>query len=406
MKAKISKNRAGVQYISACMTITNIVGEDIDWTGLSSVRIKIQLGSADELELDLPAQDMGGNWRPDMPAWQVGGTLKIALGYDNTVDEIQTFEIVSTTNDYGGMGDLPTMKIRAVSPLVRAVRNRNPRTFADLDDRSILDSLCSEYGWTHNINIDPSKAAYTSRLSKKGRVKEAGKSDLELLKTIANEAELGAPRLTADGELVMPEPTCDDPIMFVRGTPFYATSQESFQILGFSPSREGGSDTLRLSIVGWDPERKQFIEKVFEADEFGGDPEVVFDGPLSIAPIAGESSTRGLTLQVVSSRGWSKDERRDVLASGRFLNETDAASLARRWFSLREQLSRWATIEVEGHPGIVPYEAVQVDGDMAIMDSGLWLPTVVEHNLGDSGWTTRITAIRVVTESVVSATTE
>ncbi len=401
MDVQISRKRAGVQYIAACMTMTNVAGEDIDWSGLSSVRIRIQLGAADELELELPAQDQEDNWRPDMPIWQVGGTLIIALGYDNVVQEVQSFEIVSTTNTYGGSGDLPSMKIRAVSGLARAARNRNPRTFADLDDKAILDKICEEYGWTHNIAIDLSKAAYTSMLSKKGRVKEAGKSDLELLRVIASEAELGGPRLSSSGELIMPEPSCDDPILFVRGTTF--NMEDSFQILDFSPSREGGADTLRLSIVGWDPDSKQFIEKVFEADEFGGDPEVVYEGPLSKAPIANESSTRGLTLQIISSRGWSKDEKRDVLASGRFLNESDATSLAKRWFDLREKLSRWATISVEGHPGIEPYSAIQVDGNMAIMDTGLWLPTVVEHDVGDSGWTTRITAIRVVTDSIVSA---
>jgi phage protein D len=76
--------------------------------------------------------------------------------------------------------------------------------------------------------------------------------------------------------------------------------------------------------------------------------------------------------------------------------------LAKRWFDLREKLGRWATIEVEGHPDLVPYNAVVVDGDMAKMDKGYWLPTVVEHNFSESGWTTRLTCIRVVEDSTIT----
>lgn len=374
------------------------------------MRIRLQLGSADECEITLEAQDVLGNWRPDMGVWQIGGVLKVSAGYDGSAVYIQKFEIISTTNAYGSHDSSPTMTIRAVSDLARAARNRNPRTFADKDDAVVLDALCTEYGWVNGVSVDAitdRTLDLKSKFTKKGRIKAQGTTDLELLKTLAADAQLGGPRVDKNGVLIMPEPSADAPVVFIRGASasgdvLDALLADYYALLSFSPSREGGADNIQLSIVAWDPEQKAFIEKVFEADEFGGDPKVIYSGPLATAPISGESSTRGLTLQVIVARGWNKDERRDVLATGRYINETDASALAKRWFDLREKLGRWATIEVEGHPDLVPYSAIIVDGDMAMMDKGYWLPTVVEHNFGEDGWTTRLTCIRVVEDSTIT----
>lgn len=410
METKVIPVRRGSNTLTApIVKITTNDDEDIDWSGLESMRIRLQLSAADELEMSMMAQTMDGEWRPDMPLWQIGSILKISSGYDGATELIQRFEIVSTTNSYGGGDSPPSMTVRGVSDLARAARNRNPRVYDGKLDSDIVSELCTEYGW---INwVPPGKLADStldlkSKFTKGGRVKAQGTTDLEILKLIAADAQLGGPRLDRDGALTMPEPTANNPITFVRGNVSGdvadALFNDSYALLSFSPSREGGSDNIQLSIVGWDPESKQFVEKVFEADEFGGDPRVVFSGALSKVPISGESSTRGLTLQVVSARGWNPGERRDVLASGRYLNETDAVALAARWFNLREKLGRWATIEVDGHPGLLPYHAVIIDGDMAKMDKGYWLPTVVEHNWGSDGWSSRLTCIRVVEDSSVS----
>lgn len=400
----------GTDLVAPTVEITTIGGDSIDWSGLESMRLRLQLGCADECEITCEAQDVDGNWRPDMPIWQIGGTLKVSAGYDGAVVHVQNFDIVSTTNNYGSIGSSPTMTVRAVSELARAARNRNPRTFADKDDSKVLDAVCSEYGWTNGVS--PEDVAdltldLKSKFTKTGRIKARGTTDLELLKTLAADAQLGGPRIDRYGHLVMPKPSADSPIVFIRGSGasgdvIDAVLEDYFALLSFSPSREGGADNVQLAIVAWDPEQKTFVEKVFEADEYGGDPKVIFSGPLATASISGESSTRGLTLQVIVARGWNKDERRDVLATGRYINETDASALAKRWFDLREKLGRWATIEVEGHPDLEPYRAIIVDGDMAKMDKGYWLPTVVEHNFSDDGWISRLTCIRVVEDSAVT----
>lgn len=401
--------RGSASFIAPYIEITTKAGEEVDWRGLQSMRVRLQLGAADELEITITAQNMDGEWRPDMPLWQIGGTLKVISGYDGAGEHIQTFEIISTTNSYGSGEDVPMMTIRAVSELARAARNRNSRIYSNSHDFEIVTRLSSEYGWANGVPVDDlidQDLDLKSIFSKSGRTKAQGTSDLELLKQIASNYKLGGPRVDETGALIMPKPSADDPIVFIRGTVSGdiadALFEDSYALLSFSPSREGGSDNIQLSIVGWNPETKTFVEKVFQADEFGGDPKVVYTGTLATASIASESSTRGLTLQVIAARGWSVNERRDVLATGRYVNETDATALANRWFNLRERLGRWATIEVEGHPGLKPYRAIVVDGDMAVMDKGYWLPTVVEHNWGDSGWTTRLTCIRVVEDSTIS----
>lgn len=405
----IPVRRGNASFIAPYIEITTKAGEEVDFRGFQSMRARLQLGAADELEVTITAQDMDGSWRPDMPMWQVGGTLKVVSGYDGAGEHIQTFEIVSTTNTYGSGEDVPTMTVRAVSELARAARNRNPRTYADKLDYDVISDLCKEYGWINGVSteaVSDNTLDLKSKFTKKGRVKGQGTTDLEMLKLIASDAELGGPRVDETGALIMPEPSAEDAIVFLRGTVsgdvLDALLEDSYALLSFSPSREGGADNIQLSIVAWDPEAKAFVEKVFQADEFGGDPKVIYTGTLATAPIRGESSTRGLTLQVIVARGWNADERRDVLATGRYINETDAAALASRWFNLRERLGRWATIEVEGHPGLKPYKAIIVDGDMAMMDKGYWLPTVIEHNWGDNGWTTRLTCIRVVEDSSIS----
>ena len=405
-----SSIKNGTESVAPIIEITTLGDDVVDWSGIDSMRVRLQLGCADECEMTLEAQDIDGNWRPDMPIWQIGGTLKVSAGYDGTTTHLQNFEIVSTTNTYGSHGGSPTMTVRAVSDLARAARNRNPRTFADKDDSVVLYAMCTEYGWSNGVAADAiadKTLDLKSKFTKTGRVKAQGTTDLELLKTLAADAQLGGPRIDRNGALTMPKPSADAPVVFIRGAGASgdvadALFADHYALLSFSPSREGGADNIQLAIVAWDPEQKTFIEKVFEADEFGGDPKVIYSGPLSSAPISGESSTRGLTLQVITARGWNKDERRDVLATGRYINETDASALAKRWFDLREKLGRWATIEVEGHPDLVPYNAVVVDGDMAKMDKGYWLPTVVEHNFSESGWTTRLTCIRVVEDSTIT----
>lgn len=400
----------GTTSVAPSIEIVNAVDEAIDWDGFVSMKIRLQLGSADELELELQAENAEGVFRPDMPAWQVGGQLKISAGYDGIVDHIQTFEIVSTTNKYGGYGESPTMTVRGVSELARAARNRNPRVFNDKDDGAVLAALCAEYGWTNGVPAEATKDEtldLKSKFTKRGRVKAKDTTDLDLLRTMATDLGLGAPRIDKDNTLVMPAASAENPIVFLRGPEasgdvFDALLADHYALLSFSPSREGGADNIQLAIVAWDPEQNKFIEKVFEAGEYGEDPKVIYSGALASTALKSDSSTRGLTLQIIQSRGWNKDERRDILASRQYVNETDAEALAKRWFDLREKLGRWAKIEVEGHPGLLPYEAIIVDGRMANMDKGYWLPTVVEHSFTDAGWSSTATCVRVVDASTIS----
>lgn len=409
------------------------MGDELDTAGLSSASIRIGLGSADELTLEMPSQDGAYAWRPDMPVWQVGAAVSVFIGYDGDPAYLQTFELVSTTNSYGESGT-PSMTVRGVSELARCARNRGPRVFSGKRDSEIVDAVCQEYGWTNGVDG-------TLLINRQHRLKESGVSDLDLLRQIAKEARLGAPRVLSDRKLVMPIPVAEFPPVFTRGD----SAVGDAPLLSFSPNREGGHVNTQLVITAWDPVGKQFVESVFEADEFSNDPKLVYSGPAAYAPISSESSTRGLILQVIESRGHqfgtvesatsagvasrasgrtggekvkevdpgkkkpkskrvkpTSDERVDVLASGVYLDETDAAALARRWFELRERLSRWATADVPGHVDLQPYQAVRVDGALANMDRGLWLPTVIEHSVGSDGWRSKLTMIRIVEEGVVT----
>lgn len=389
--------------VAPIMSIISGTGEPLEWSGLQSAKMRLQLGAADELDIELPAQDVTGAWRLDMPAWQVGSKLTIGLGYDGKASPIQSFEIVSISTRYGAVSELPMVVIRGVSELVRAARNKAPRTFPGSNDYSVVQQLCDSYGWRNGVApvladlVDYSSSSLFKRL---GRTKEGGDTDLKLLKEIAAEAGLGGPRLEYGGSLVMPEPDASNAPTFVRGIAHGV--RDPRHLLSFTPSREGG-DSIQLSIIGWDPEGNRFVEYLFEASEYGGDPRIVYQGPPAVSPIAGESTTRGLTLQVVKFSGTPKKERRDVIASKRYLNETDAIALADRYFDFREKLGRWSDAEVEGDATLAPYKAIIIDGEMANMDRGYWLPLTVEHNMGSDGWQTNLRMIRVVEAPSVSS---
>ncbi len=388
----------GTEEVHAQVSIKTEGATDVDWTGLTSLKLRLNLGSADELHLNLPArQDDDGEWRPDMPVWQVGGTLVIGMGYDNDVQVIQKFEIVSTSTNYPEKG-AAMMTVRGVSDLARAARNKEPRTFDSGSDSSILAELCAEYGWSNGIEeelADPAR-----------RLKEAGTSDLEFLKLIATEARLGAPRLNFDGgggTLMMPTPEATNAMTFTRGSP--TDSPNWRRLHQFKPNREGGMTNTKVSVTSFDPGLGEFVEKVFELDAFGGDPTLVYEGPVATQGIQSESTTGGMTLSVVEQRGYGKKERHDVLASGRYKDEASAEDLARRWFELREKLSRYCTAKVDGHYDLWPYQAVILEGNMAAVDKGYWLPLMVEHQLSTGGWLTSLKSIRIVEEPVMTPAT-
>ena len=377
--------------VAPFLRLANRSDEEIDWSGLTKLDMRLQLGSADELTITIMAKDNDGAWRPDMGIWQVGATLAVFLGYNGDYDTMQSFTIVSHTVSYPEESS-ETMTVRAVSDLARALHNKDARVFDEKDDGAALDAVCSDYGW---INlVDPELL-----LSNRKRVKKKGKSDLDFLRGIALDAALGPPTVDALGNLMMPEAVLGDKV-YARGQ---AETSGAERLHNFRPSREGGADAIQLKITSWDPTQEKFISVVYQIDEFSGDPTVVFEGEAAKSAIPKESTTTGLTLQVISVRGHGETQKRDVIATGRFMDENDAEDLARRWFELKEKLSRWAVITVDGDPSLWPYVAVQVEGEMAEMDKGVWLPTVVEHTLDQGGWMARLTCIRVVSETTVSA---
>lgn len=372
-------------------------GEELDWTGADKISFRWNLGAADEFQMDFPAKTQDNQWRPDMPVWKNGAQFSLWVGWDGSFDPLQKFEIVSTTNSYPESNG-ETAVVRAVSQLARAARNKTSRTFKTETDGQILDALCAEYGWTNGV--DPRRLVY---LFKNGRTKKAGTSDLELLRLIANQSRIGGPRVDFFGTLLMPEPDVGK-LEFWRGT--MEETADARRLHSFEPNRESGHNSTRVTVRSWDPVQSKFVETIFEANEFQGDPVIVYSGPAKTQPDGSESSTTGMVLSVIKETGTKKKERHDVLASSKYGDETDAKELASRWFELREKLSRWGTATVDGHKDLQPYSAIKLAGDMAEIDKGLWLPTYIDHTIDSNGWLASARCIRIVTDPVMQATTE
>lgn len=386
-----------VNEIAARVELSTESSEPIDIAGFTNIKCRLQLGAADEFTISLPAQDIEGVWRADMPIWQVGGTIRFSVGYDGRVEPVQHFEIVSTTVNYpeGATGEM--MTVRAVSDLVRAARNRKARSFgANSTYLDIITEICNDYGW---INDVPSNDRTSTTLSRGDDLlaKKAGDTDLTYLKNVSKRVRLGAPTLTNDLRLRMPEPDVG-PLTFTRGV---SSDENSRRLLSLNMNRDGGQST-RVVILTHDPtapENERFIEKVFEASEFGGDPDIVYEGPKSTQALDVETSNYNLALAVVEHRGYGKDERVDVISTSQFKTDLSAEELATIWFQFREQFGRWATATVEGNIGLSPYVSVKFDGNLASVDkSADWLPMWVEHDISAGGWVSRMRVVRVVEE--------
>lgn len=376
-------------------------GTPIDFSGMDSLKMDIQLGAADTLEIKLPAQDSTGAWRSDMPMWQAGGTVKVEAGYNGKFKLIQKFELISTTNDYQEEGG-ESATVRGVSDLVRLARSKKARSFdyapqgyGDVRagaDTHIISTICKEFGWLNGVShtplADPPK-----------RVKENGKSDLDFLKLIAKEALIGGPRLRNDGVLIMPDPVVGK-LKYARGISMKGGTgwRRLHQI---QANRETGGVSTRVAVVSWDPKLNEYVEIEYEADEFGGDPRVTYEGKLASEGLAKPISNQGLALSVIEHRGQSKKDRVDVLSTGQFSNEHSATELVRRYFLNREKFGRWADITVDGNTDLLPYESIEVDGNLALADRGVWLPMKVSHTFNSSGWMCALRCIRVVDEAVV-----
>jgi hypothetical protein len=367
--------------------------KELDITGVDKVECRLQINAADELEVVLPALFLDGTWRPDMPVWITGATISVEGGYNGTFDLVQKFEVVSTTVDYSDDGN-ETMTVRGVSDLARAARNKDHRTY-DGDDASVISDICALYGWTNGVTapLGPSVR----------RMKENGKSDLEMLRRIAREAVIGGPRLTSDNVLIMPEPEVGE-LKYARGVS--AKFPDARRIHSIQVNRESGSFNTRVIIIAWNPFLEEFIEIDYQADEFGGDPKVVYAGKVATKELTKEATTQGLVLAVADAKGTvgEKSDRIEIISSGVFHDEVSADSLARRWFLLREKLSRWSNITVDGNIGLLPYVSFEIDGALAAMDRGTWLPVVVKHVFDKDGWRSECRSIRVVDDAVVKPT--
>lgn len=374
--------------IHAQYRIVSADGEIMDTSGLSSIKARLNLAAGDELTLAMPAQDIDGNWRQDFGMWAHGAVIRLDIGYDGDLDPIQRFEIISHKIDYPSDGDAVSLTIKAVSELARASRNTAPRLLEG-SDRSMLDEICAEYGWTNGV---------TAAMKDPGvRLKKSGDSDLSLLKLMSQEAGLGGPRVDLDNRFVMPEPSAVDPEVFTRGS---IGDMPGWRALhAFAPERHA-SFVNKVSVVGWDPDAEKFIEVIFRADSAGGQPAIVYRGPPSRQPTISEDvKTQTLILSALDDKADPQSSKsKELLASGMFMTDLDAEDLAKRWFKLREKLSRWASIRVDGLASLYPYRAIRVEGDMANTDRGLWLPLWIEHTYDEGGWMTSMKAVRIVTE--------
>ena len=178
---------------------------------------------------------------------KVGAAVEIKVGDEKT--SIFKGEIVGLEPIFG---EKSRITIRCMNKLHRLLRIRKSRTWTDKTDKQVLEAVVGDAGltldWKHDKNITY-KHVYQHK-----------QTDLEFLRMRA--ARLGC------------HVWCIDTTVYVKEPDFGATSgitlkvaksAKDAQLISFAPRLSSAGVVKKVTVRGWNPEKKELIEGSFSA---------------------------------------------------------------------------------------------------------------------------------------------
>ena len=220
-----------------------IGGKKIDPSALISYTIDRDMDQPDMAVVTVSNQtdSQGGEHK-------IGGALEVKVGIGSDAPKsIFKGEMLGADGSYKG-GGTTTLTVRSVSKLHKLLRKKHSETYQNMDDQAILNKVAGRHGLS--LEFKGPKIQYK-------HVYQHNQSDLEFLRMRA--ARIGCHVWCVDSKLMVKEPEFGD----VVGEKL---SVDRGGILrSFNPRISSSSITKKVTVKGWDPEKKVEIVGKFEA---------------------------------------------------------------------------------------------------------------------------------------------
>lgn len=240
--------------------------------------------------------------------------------------EIVGIEPVFDASGKGGV------QVRAFDKLHRLTRGRKSRTFENMRDSDIVQTIAKEHGLVGTADLDDDPVY--------DRVYQHNQTDLEFLRTRA--ARLGYQVRTED-ELLNMRRRVDSPVVTLG-----CRGNEDSNLRTFRPRLSSADQVSKVTVRGWDPEKKE--------------------------PIIGVATTRRLTPSRGAVVGTAKDV--DLGALDTLSTAAQAHAVARAMLVDLTADEIAGEIAADGDPRLMPGARVRVgvaslsafDGDLEIVE--------------------------------------
>jgi phage protein D len=177
---------------------------------------------------------------------EIGAPVEIKIGDDKT--SIYKGEVVGIEADYKG-GEKTKIIFRAMNQFHRLLRHRKSVTFQDKTDQQILNQVAGASGlsvqWKHEKSI-PYKHVY-----------QHNQTDMEFLRMRA--ARMGCHVWCVGGDLYVQQPDLNSSPIATLKVGSERESADEGAIKWFRPRVSSASIVKKVTVKGWNPEKKELI---------------------------------------------------------------------------------------------------------------------------------------------------
>lgn len=260
------------------------------------------------VERDVLQPDMAtfvlSNQGGEYSLWKIGSEIELFVGDDDGMSVFKG-EVTGLEPIYRG-GEQARIVVRAMNRLHRLLRKRKSRTFSNKSDVDILNEIATDAG----MQVEALRSSGSSSRVVHKHVYQHNQTDLEFLRTRA--ARLGWHLWCVDKTIYYGPPDLEQQPSVNLTTTGAASGAGGVGavVKSFTPRLSSASVVKKVTVKGWDPERKELLVGTYqsESSRLGAESAVKAVGELA----ADETFT-------VDHPIWSKEEA-DALARARFVD--------------------------------------------------------------------------------------